>query len=197
MKRPSLRIACLGWGSLIWDPRALPIQREWFKDGPFAPIEFTRQSSDGRITLVIQPNALPVRLLWALMHLTNLKTAKEALRNREGITTKGWESKIGSWQMGGPAPTAMPELPNWAEAHGLDAAIWTALGPRFNGEEVAPSVDQVINYLGRLTGATRENAKLYVERAPRQIDTEYRRRIEAVLGWAISESGRDESHAIK
>ena len=43
-KLVSMKIACLGWGSVIWDPRALPIQREWFKDGPFAPVEFTRQS---------------------------------------------------------------------------------------------------------------------------------------------------------
>src|SRR5690348_5301348 len=54
-----MKIACLGWGSLVWDPRALPIQREWFKDGPFAPIEFTRKSTDGRITLVIDPSAHP------------------------------------------------------------------------------------------------------------------------------------------
>ncbi len=48
-----MRIACLGGGSLVWDPGGLPIQRSWFCGGPFAPVEFTRQSSGGRITLVI------------------------------------------------------------------------------------------------------------------------------------------------
>jgi hypothetical protein len=40
---------------LIWDPRELPIQRQWFEDGPLVPLEFARQSNDGRMTFVIQP----------------------------------------------------------------------------------------------------------------------------------------------
>jgi len=126
-----MKIACLGWGSLIWNPEALPIQREWFKDGPFAPIEFTRQSTDGRITLVIDTTAAPVRLLWAHMLSPDLDSARRALKNREEITAKDWESKIGSWQRGESGPASMPELARWADAHGLDAAIWTALLPKF------------------------------------------------------------------
>jgi len=180
-----MKIACLGWGSLIWDARELPIQREWFSDGPFAPIEFARQSSDDRITLVIDPSASPVRLLWAHMLPTELQTAKEALRDRERITAKDWESKIASWQQGEPVPASMSGLPKWAEAHGLDAAIWTALGPKFNNKNVSPSAEQVITHLRGLTGCKRENAKRYIEQTPRQIDTEYRRRIEAALGWVF------------
>ncbi|MGD1082184.1 MAG: hypothetical protein ABR881_28030 [Candidatus Sulfotelmatobacter sp.] len=182
-----MKIACLGWGSLIWNPGSLPIQREWFKDGPFAPIEFTRQSPDGRMTLVIDPTASPVRLLWAHMLLPDLASAKRALKDREGITAKDWESKIGAWQRGEAAPANIPDLPKWADAHGLDAAIWTALPPKFGDREVSPTVDQVIEHLRGLKGTARDNAKQYVERAPRQIDTEYRRRIEAVFGWTFNE----------
>jgi hypothetical protein len=180
-----MKIACLGWGSLIWDPRALPIQPEWFKDGPFAPVEFTRESSGSRITLVIDPTASPVRLLWAHMISADLPSAKKALRDRENIPGENWASKIGSWQQGEPVPAIMPELPKWADAHGLDAVIWTALGPKFGDTEASPSVDQVIEHLRGLTGTARENAKRYIECAPRQIDTEYRRRIEAALGWSF------------
>jgi hypothetical protein len=81
----------------------------------------------------------------------------------------------------------IPDLPQWAEANGLDAAVWTALGPRFDGKNVSPSADAVIEYLRALTGPRRENAKRYIERTPRQIDTEYRRRIEVVLGWSCTD----------
>lgn len=183
----TLRIACLGWGSLIWDPRSLPIRSEWFKDGPFAPVEFTRWSFDGRMTLVIDPRATPRRLLWAHMLPVDLSVARESLRDRERIPQADCASRIGSWQLGGAAPVHIPDLPEWAEAQGLDAAIWTALGPQFRGEDRSPSIDEVIGYLRGIDGLIREQAKQYVERTPRQIDTDYRHQIEAALGWSCKD----------
>jgi hypothetical protein len=177
------KIACLAWGSLVWDPRQLPVRREWFKDGPFAPVEFARQSTDGRITLVIEPKAEPVRVLWAQMLPNNLEEAQKALRDREGITGTDWASRIGSWKAGSPAPNNIPELARWAEARALEAIVWTALPAKFGGDERTPTAEQVIEYLRGLEGTVREYARQYVERAPRQIDTDYRRRIEAALGW--------------
>jgi len=183
----AMKIACLGWGSLVWNPRSLPIQRRWFEDGPFMPVEFTRQSRDGRVTLVIEPKASTVRVLWAVMLSTELQPAMEALRDREGITADNWMSRIGSWERGHGDPQSIPGLQDWARARRIDAVIWTDLPPKFNDKETTPSENEVIKYLRSLRGTVRDNAEHYVRRAPRQIDTDYRRRIEAELGWSYHE----------
>lgn len=176
-------IACLGWGSLVWDPRELAIQRHWFEDGPLIHVEFARQSRDGRITLVLTESAGSVRSLWALMDSTHLASAKSELRKREGVPGKNEEKHIGSWSVGQPSPALIPGLAEWASSHGMAHVIWTNLPPTFNGEERVPSSDQVVQYLAGLVGAQREVAERYVRFTPRQIDTTYRRRIEATLQW--------------
>jgi len=88
-----MKIACLGWGSLIWNPGSLLIRREWFNDGPLLPIEYSRISNDGRLTLVITENVKPIRTLWALMATEDLAEAKKSLKEREGCK---YESDIGS-----------------------------------------------------------------------------------------------------
>ena len=179
-------IACLGWGSLVWDPRSLPIRREWFKDGPFVPVEFARQSSGGRITLVIdeRKEAVPVRVLWAQMLSNNLPEARDALGDRENIKEKDRPSRIGSWKRADAAPHNIPELSAWAEAHGVDAIVWTDLKPKFGNKDRTPSAAEVVKYLRTRVGTQRDKAKRYIENAPIQIDTEYRRKIEAALNWS-------------
>jgi len=186
-------IACLGWGSLVWDPRELAIQRQWFDDGPLIHVEFARQSQDGRITLVLVQAEKPVRSLWAVMDSTDLASAKTSLRKREGIPGKNEEKHIGTWSAGQPSPSLIPALAEWAGAHGIAHVIWTNLPPRFNGSETTPSAEQIVQYLGELTGAMREHAERYVRFTPRQINTAYRRRIEAALQWEARDA--TERHA--
>lgn len=177
-------IACLGWGSLIWDPRELPIQRNWFEDGLLIHVEFARKSQDGRITLVLEPTETPVRSLWAVMDTTDIATAREALRKREGCNLDA----IGSWATGEPSHKLVLGLPEWAHARGIDGVVWTALPPKFGEGAAVPTEDEVIHYLSHLTGAVRDTAERYVRYAPRQIDTAYRRRIEAVLHWTPTDA---------
>ena len=175
-------IACLGWGSLVWDPRELPIQRCWFSDGPLVPVEFVRKSDDGRVTLVIEASALPVRSLWAVMDGTDLASARDALRKREGIPPSKAE-EIATWTLGDAAPSLLPTLPQWASSRGVQSVVWTNLKAKFGTQTNPPTADQVIDYLRGLTGSQRDSAERYVRLAPRQIDTVYRRQMEAVLHW--------------
>lgn len=177
-------VACLGWGSLVWDPRELPIHRRWHNDGPFVPVEFARPSSDGRITLVVVDAAksAPVRTLWAAMDVQDLDAAREALRLREEIP-KDKPEDIGCWDTGETAPAAIPGIADWTRAHGIRAVVWTALPPKFNNEKRLASEDEIVDYLRSRRGRERDNSERYIRMAPRQIDTAYRRRIEAELGW--------------
>lgn len=174
-----MNIACLGWGSLIWNPESLPIQRHWFEDGPYARVEFVRKSDNDRITLVLDSQSEPVRLLWAKMTVNDLDTAKMELKKREGTSI----DKIGHWRQGEPAPDEITDLPIWADSRGINAVIWTALGPKFDKPSVRPTIEEVIKHLQSLTGTKRDIAEKYIRNAPKQIDTLYRQRIEAVLGW--------------
>lgn len=117
------------------------------------------------------------------MDANDLASAKSALRKREGIPEKNDEKHIGSWSTGQPSPALIPGLLEWASAQGVSHVVWTNLPARFNGDDGPPSSEQVVQYLAGLVGAQREVAERYVRFAPRQIDTAYRRCIEAALQW--------------
>lgn len=176
-------IACLGWGSLVWDPRTLAIQRQWLEDGPMIRVEFLRRSNNGRITLVLDSSASPVRSLWAIMDATDMETAVEALRDREGVFKQNSERDIGRWVSGDASPANVLGLPEWAKARELDGVVWTALRHKFDSLETPATGDQIATYLAGLTGRVREDAENYVRRVPPQIDTPYRHIIEERLGW--------------
>ncbi len=181
-------IACLGWGSLIWNPGELPVCRQWLADGPFLPIEFARRSQDGRITLVLVRGYPLVRSLWTVFCLDTLEEAREALRKRERICRDNARKHIGAWVKGeSPSDTDIEgRIAEWAQRFPVDAVVWTNLPPKFDGieEPLPPSVDQVISYLSELPPSKWNKAEEYVRKAPLQVDTQYRQRIEKEFGWS-------------
>ncbi len=179
-----MNIACLGWGSLIWDTRALPIQKCWFEDGPLLPLEFARHSRTDRITLVIVPGVRDVRSLWTPMIVSDLDTAKLKLAEREGIKIEDIPRYIGYMSSTGSSNGQSAEvIGRWASSIGLDAVVWANLPPRFQNEVRVPTVEEVLSFLQTLPPETKQRAEEYIRKTPRQIDTEYRRRIEVELNW--------------
>ena len=171
-----MRIAVLGWGSLIREPRDLPIVGGWRHRGPRLPIELSRMShTRGHLTFVIDPRhkrLLPTR--YALLRLDRVADAVSALAAREGcpprrigyVTAKRGarhRSRTGQWR----------GVQKWLERYGLDAAVWTDLPPqpgRF-------TVDAAIRRWKRWPQLVRAAAREYVNMAPAEIDTELRRRL--------------------
>jgi len=176
-------IACLGWGSLVWDPRDLPIQRYWFEDGPLVPVEFARVSNNGRLTLVVTEGVRLVRVLWAIMETDKLQEAKLELCRREKIPEQRTDL-IGDWSKGEPNNTKIRNIAEWANSKGISSVIWTDLPPKFNGANGnIPSEENVIDYLGSLNGKVKRDAGEYIKKAPKQIDTQYRKVIEEEYIW--------------
>jgi hypothetical protein len=176
-----MNIVCLGWGSLIWNPRDLKVSK-WQEDGPALPVEFARVSQDGRLTLVLLNEGHHVPFLHARMEANDLPAAVNALAQREGCSA----SRIGTWKRTDAAPGGLRQqaISAWARERNLDGVVWTALGPRFAGMDGRiPTSNEAVAYLRALAGEVKPKAEEYVRKTPRQIRTPYRQVLENELGW--------------
>lgn len=178
-----MRIACLGWGSLIWDPRELRVgagREAWRSDGPELPIEFARQSSGNRLTLVVLPEGRRVQTLWAEMQTDDIAIARSSLRKREGTLL----SSIAVWPSHERCMHA-EIIASWAARNAIDAVVWTAVEPKFDGEVGRiPSAAEAVAYLRDLIDrGSSSRAEEYVRKTPSQIATPHRAVIERELAW--------------
>lgn len=175
-----MKIACLGWGSLIWKPEALPLASEWFKDGPALPIEFSRVGDGGELATAVCMNAPLTHVFWAMLNADTLHHAVSALREREQIPVSRSDG-VGVMVFNS---TSAGPLAEWATEKQLDAVIWTALPPRIDSlEGRVPCVKEVLDYLATLEGEKRQHAQDYLRRVPTEFETPYRQAIRKSLGW--------------
>ena len=178
-------IICLGWGSLIWDRQELPVAGHWHDDGPQLPVEFTRVSRDGRLTLVITKDVPLVTVLWTPLSVSSLDDGITALAERESVLEENIGGSIGVWSTARSSRhRAVSTVGGWATERGFDAVIWTALTPGFQGKRGAPpKLEEALAHLRGLEGESRKNAEEYIRRAPAQIKTLYRAAIEDEFKW--------------
>lgn len=175
-----MKIACLGWGSLIWKPQELRVEGSWKDDGVELPIEFTRISNNGRVTLIIDKESEDVVTLWNRMGLDDLNQAIANLCDREGTPIDKIHHVTKTSSLDDPIQR---KIVDWLATKDLDAAIWTGLSYSQKTKFKRPSVDQIIEHLTALKGQTLVDAKEYVQKTPKQIDTIYRKEIVKKLDW--------------
>ena len=179
-------IVILGWGSLINEPRGLPIVGEWQNDGPMLWVEFSRISKRGVragcLTLVIdERNGEEIPTFYVVSARTDLAQAITDLQAREGTSP----DDIGFCEVatGRFAPNALNRHPKscerihaWAQGKGFSAVIWTALPRRFQDVIGIPfSPIAALRYVNGLPAQTKENALRYIHTAPEQTMTQFRR----------------------
>jgi len=186
-----MNIAILGWGSLIWNPQSLSLSRDennqvWFPNGVPFPIEFTRISNDGRLTLVIKDEAENVTTLFAISSFKNLDEAILDLAVREGCG----KNKIGYCvkQRRETHPYNFKYESNifsWLDTKdGIDAVLWTNLSPNFKDKiGLILNPENAINYLKHLPLDAQVKAEEYIRKAPAIIDTPIRKAIIEKLEW--------------
>jgi hypothetical protein len=167
------RTAILGWGSLLWDRRALQVPGQWHSDGPWLPIEFARtsglQDDEPYLSLVLHPNAGLIRTYWDVSLLTEHRDDVICdLRKRERCNL-----------------SAIAYLPKgrYSVAPTIPGVIWTNLEPKLS-DRIEFTIKDSIEWLTGLRNAKKAaTAERYIRMAPSQTDTCLRRQVREEFGW--------------
>lgn len=187
-----MKIAILGWGSLIWQPKDLKFDANigWKENGPILPIEFARISTDGRLTLVITPNGTEVPTLYSVSSFDSLDLAVLNLAVREGSGRKTIGDYDKTKDEFSPIDFPLKEnIKTWITSTDFDGVIWTNLPENWeirNEEKVViKTIDpnNRIEYLKKMPKDKRALAEEYIRNTPKQINTKYRKLIVETLGW--------------
>jgi hypothetical protein len=177
-----MRIAILGWGSLLWE-RCEKFDNQhddWQFDGPSLILEFSRISNTrlGALTLVIDPEyGSSTTTAWCLSKRTDPLDAICDLQCREGTTV----SNIGRVFLGNLRRNQSHEkgsrktIVSWARKKQLDIVVWTDLQSNFYNRKGVPfSLQASITYIQTLSPEAKVKAAEYIWRAPDFVKTPLR-----------------------
>lgn len=129
-----MKIIYLGWGSLIWNLEKLPVKGNWIKSDLKLPLEYSRKSQDGRLTLVIDKNNGQLNNIWYILSKeTNLNKAINALKIREktsldNIGYISYQNKFRSKLNN----DLNEKILKWMIKNQFQAVIWTDLQNNWN-----------------------------------------------------------------
>jgi hypothetical protein len=193
MPAPPLKVAVLGWGSLLWDDR--PEFKSfndrlggWKSDGPSLRLEFARVSisRDGALTLVLvdEPAGAPCIVSHALINRKLLEDAVCDVRCREGanLADIGYCVVSNPKDYRGRDQSVVDIIRAWAADKKFDAVVWTDLRSNFpekSNPKVVFSVPAALAHIQHLNPKGKSMAAEYVWRAPVFVQTPLRASLQA------------------
>ena len=195
----NLRIAILGWGSLLWDKHSEFDRHhcDWQPDGPVLPLEFSHVSAsrERALTLVIDPDhGTECQVAYAVSTRRCPEDAIADLRSREGTVMKRIEFLFANGNR-----RCEPDVPGaispWARRKKFDVVVWTGLCSNFRKKTGKSfTVEAAIEHLQGLPTEGKAIAATYVWRALLFIRTQLRECLETQPWFSASHverSGRD------
>tara|TARA_R100001591_G_scaffold118550_1_gene142047 strand:- start:6650 stop:7225 length:576 start_codon:yes stop_codon:yes gene_type:complete len=183
-----LKIAILGWGSLLWDKRPEFNEQhgDWQFDGPSLKIEFSRVSHTrgGALTLVLDSkDGASCQVAYAFSKRNNPDDAICDVRSREGTTLKnvGFCFADNSRQQSRDEDV-LKTIQEWASKKEIDVVIWTDLESNFQTKSKCKkpfSVEVALCHIQSLDSEGKAKAAEYVWRTPTFVETSLRKALES------------------
>ena len=181
-----MRIAIVGYGSLIWDLENLApkVSGDWqLGAGPVMPVEFSRISPKRKNALVLVIDETldhQCKTSVIVSNQTQLEHAIIDLADRERCA----HDMIGFVSTCGQFHRPLECAADWLERSKFDAVIWTGLPGNFETETNQPFNHQNgRDYLETLTGKSLVQAWRYIEYAPQITDTPFRQFLSSDPFW--------------
>lgn len=181
-----MKIAILGWGSLLWDDTHREFDKHhgvWKFDGPTLKLEFSRKSASrlDALTLVIDAiHGEECNVAYALSKRRTVEKAIGDLQTREGTGPRniGCVFTDGSRRQGRD-PDSIDGILRWAQDACPDVVLWTDLRGDFRDVPKNEFVEVAVNHVQQLSAKAKALAAEYVWRAPDFVVTPVRSALQA------------------
>lgn len=194
-----MRIAVLGWGSLLWDKEsdngkdfARHLKKRggsdrWCEEGPTLRLEFSRVSeSRGKaLTLVLDyETGAECQVAYRISERNCPEDAVCDLRQRESTRRDNIglylaSSVEGRTRWANAHTDARKAIEEWARSEIFEAVVWTALESNFMKKAKQPfSTEAALDWIKNLDPEGKAKAAEYIWRAPTFIKTDLRDKLQ-------------------
>lgn len=123
-----MKIAYLGWSSMVWNDDKLASYGEWQKSNLKLPLEFSRINDKNHLTLVIDEDHGIENNVWFVESvMNNLDSAINSLKNKLNTKTENIGYLTKDKKRSHLSDKLNEKIKNWMISNGYDAVIWSDL----------------------------------------------------------------------